>query len=57
MKRLHIIVITIFFNKMSVTGGVCYFLACELQFARGSKLQEFYGDTLASMTFQVNTKN
>lgn len=31
MKRLHIIVITIFFNKMSVTGGVCYFLACGLQ--------------------------
>lgn len=31
MKRLHIIVITIFFNKMTVTGGVCYFLACELQ--------------------------
>lgn len=31
MKRLHIIVITIFFNKMSVTGSVCYFLACGLQ--------------------------
>lgn len=45
MKRFHIIVVTIFFSKMSVTAGVMLLLglwAAEL--AKGSKLWEFCGD-------------